>query len=189
MTKFADEVSVRTQLVTKGKAKDIMKKLMVVGALAAIAAGCVTVNKNDGGDSAIAPNVIKDTVREKYAVGSKTVSATDNLNCLFGFICWGSTATHIADLSDSGFGGVGKVKNGAYANACDAGKCDALVGAKYKVTTEDYFVFAKIKAEVTGYPVTITGAEVIPAEKTGGFCQGGVKETGKSATCGLLPFL
>jgi len=164
-----------------------MKKLMIVGALAAVAAGCVTVNKNDGGNSAIAPNVVKDTIREKYDVGKKAVTASDNLNCLFGFICWGSTATHIADLSDSGCcGGVAKVKNGAYANACDAGKCDALIGTKYTVTKDDYFVFAKIKAEVTGYPVTITGAEVIPAEKTQGFCQGGVEKTGKPAC--RLPF-
>jgi len=148
-----------------------MKKLMIVGALAAIATGCVTVNKNDGGDSAIAPNVAKDTIREKYEVGKKTVSVSDNLNCLFGFICWGSTATHIADLSDSGcFGGIAKVKNGAYANACDAGKCDSLVGTKYTITKEDYYVFAKYKAEVTGYPVTISGAEVIPNEKGCGAC-------------------
>jgi len=162
-----------------------MKKLMMVGTLAAIACGCVTVNKNDGGDSAIAPNVIKDTIREKYDVGKKTVTASDKINCLFGFICWGSTATHIADLSDAGFGGVGKAKNGAYANACDAGKCDAIVGTKYTVTTDDYFVFKKINAEVTGYPVKISGAEVVPAEKTQGFCQGKVLETGKPAGFGF----
>jgi len=160
-----------------------MKKLMVVGALAAIAAGCVTVNKNDGGDSAIAPNIAKDMIREKYDVGKTAISATDNINCLFGWICWGSTATHIADLSDSGFGGVGKAKNGAYANACDAGKCDSLAGAKYTITTDDYFVFKKIKAEVKGYPVTLTGVEVIPNEKG---C--GAEQLAKPKKCGLLPF-
>ena len=54
-----------------------------------------------------------------------------------------------------------KAKNGAYANACDAGKCDQLVGTRYKITTEDYFVYAKCKAEVTGYPAKVTGVEVV----------------------------
>jgi len=163
-----------------------MKKLMTIGMLAAIATGCVTVNKNDGGDSAIAPNVIKDTIHEKYTVGKSTVTASDKINCLFGFICWGSTATHVADLSDaSGFSGTAKVKNGAYANACDAGKCDAIVGTRYTIKADDYFVFKTINAEVTGYPVNIVGAEVIPAEKTQGFCQGAVEKTGKSSAFGL----
>ena len=54
-----------------------------------------------------------------------------------------------------------KAKNGAYANACDAAKCDQLVGTRYKVTTEDYFVYAKCKAEVTGYPAKVVGVEAI----------------------------
>ena len=54
-----------------------------------------------------------------------------------------------------------KTGNGAYANACDAAKCDQLVGTRYKVTTEDYFVYAKCKAEVTGYPAKIVGVEAI----------------------------
>ena len=32
---------------------------------------------------------------------------------------------------------------------------------KYKVTTEDYFVFKKVKAEITGYPATLSGVELI----------------------------
>ena len=56
---------------------------------------------------------------------------------------------------------VAKAKNGAYANACDAAKCDQVVGARYKVTTEDYFVFKKINAEITGYPASLTGVELI----------------------------
>jgi len=142
-----------------------MKKLIIGAALAAVATGCVTVNKNDGGNANIRPSVVKDKVREKYTVGQAAVSATDNINCLFGIICWGSTATHIADCADAGtFCGIGKAKNGAYANACDAAKCDAIVGAKYKVTTDDYLVFKKIKAEISGYPATMSGVEIIPAD-------------------------
>ena len=54
-----------------------------------------------------------------------------------------------------------KAKNGAYANACDAAKCDQLVATRYTVTVEDYFVYAKCKAEVTGYPAKVEGVEVL----------------------------
>ena len=43
-------------------------------------------------------------------------------------------------------------KNGAYANAREAGKCDRLVATRYKVTTKDYFVYAQCQAEVKGFP-------------------------------------
>ena len=163
-----------------------MNKLMTVAMIAAVACGCVSIHKNDGGDNKISPNVIKDTIHEKYTVGKDAVAAQDQINCLFGFICWGSTATHVADVSDSGIGGAGKAKNGAYANACDAAKCDAIVGTKYTVTTfDDYFVFKRIKAEISGYPVTLTGAEVIPADKTQGFCQGAAQPACKAGRIGL----
>ena len=141
-----------------------MKKLMMAAAVAAVACGCVSVNQNDGGNACRKPCIAKDIVHEKFTVANKTVSAQDQVNCLFNFITWGSSATHIADAVCApafDFGGVAKAKNGAYANACDAAKCDQVVGAKYKVTTEDYFVFKKVKAEITGYPATLTGVEVI----------------------------
>ena len=149
-----------------------MKKLIVGAAVAAIACGCVSVNQNDGGNACRRPCIAKDIVHEKFTVGQKTVSAEDNINCLFGWICWGSSATHLADVVCDGGAqkpllgifdnkGIKQAKNGAYANACDAAKCDQVVGAKYKVTTKDYFVFKQIKAEITGYPATLTGVELI----------------------------
>ena len=141
-----------------------MKKIMICAVITAIAGGCISVNQNDGGNACRKPCIAKDIVHEKFTVSDKTVSAQDQLNCLFGFICWGSTATHFADAvcgQGSFVNAVGKAKNGAYANACDAANCDQVVGAKYKVTTEDYFVFKKIKAEITGYPVTLSGVELI----------------------------
>lgn len=141
-----------------------MKKTMLCAVIAAIAGGCISVNQNDGGNACRKPCIAKDIVHEKFTMSDKTVSAQDQLNCLFGFICWGSTATHFADAvccQGPFVNAVGKVKNGAYANACDAAKCDQIVGAKYKVTTEDYFVFKKLKAEITGYPVSLSGVELI----------------------------
>lgn len=153
-----------------------MKKLIMTAALAAVACGCVTVNKNDGGESDLRMKICKDVIREKVTVGDKQVSATDNIHCLFGFICWGSSASHDADLAEGSedsaklFGLMAaplspmqKVKNGAYANACDAAKCDQIVGTRYKVTAEDYYVYKKYKAEITGYPAKVDGVEVVPA--------------------------
>ena len=45
-------------------------------------------------------------------------------------------------------------------NACEANKADALLGAKYKIDTEDYFVFKKVKCTATGYPGVINGVKV-----------------------------
>ena len=146
-----------------------MKKLMIGAAIAAIACGCVSVNQNDGGNACRKPCIAKDIVHEKFTVAKNTVSAQDQLNCLFGFITWGSTATHTADVVCCEEKPLlpflvplsAKVKNGAYANACDAAKCDQIVGAKYKVTTKDYFVFKIATAEITGYPASLTGVELI----------------------------
>lgn len=144
-----------------------MKQLIIGAAIAAIACGCISVNQNDGGSACRVPNIARDIVHEKFSVGQDTVSAQDEVNCLFGFITWGSTATHVADAVCTGSKllyfptGTDKAKNGAYANACDIANCDQIVGAKYKVTTEDFFVFKKIRAEVTGYPAKLSGVEVI----------------------------
>ena len=145
-----------------------MKKLMLGCAMVAVACGCTTVNQNDGGNACRRPALAKDIVHEKFNVSNTAVSAQDKLNCLFGFIYWGSSATHIADAVCTGGSalsffpcGADKAKNGAYANACDAAKCDQIVGAKYKVTTEDYFVFKRYTAEIKGFPATLTGVELI----------------------------
>ena len=160
----------------KGKyeRKSIMKKLIIAVMIAAIGCGCITVNKNDGGESDLKMRICKDVIHEKVSVGDKQVSAKDNLHCLFGLICWGSTASHDADLAEGSedsaklFGFMAaplspmqKAKNGAYANACDAAKCDQLVATRYKVTAEDYYVYTKYTAEVTGYPAKVDGVEVV----------------------------
>lgn len=144
-----------------------MNKMVMVAALAVASTmvGCTTVNKNDGGNSCLRPQVIKDGMQIKYDVGEQKVSGTDQVNCLFGFICWGSTASHVCDQCEGTFFGKDIVKNGAYANACDAGNCDQIVAARYKITTDDYFVFKKIKAEVSGFPATAKSVKVVDALK------------------------
>ncbi len=144
-----------------------MKKLILTASIAAILTGCVAVRQNDGGESNVRPYIVKDKVHEKYEVGKEKVKATDSVNCLLFFIRWGSKAKHIADITDAnGATLIGRAKNGAYAIACDEANCDALVGTKYKVTARNYFfIFQRATAELTGYPATLTGVEVMPADE------------------------
>ncbi len=144
-----------------------MKKLVLAASVAAVLTGCVAVRQNDGGESNVRPYIVKDKVHEKYEVGKEKVKATDSINCLLFFIRWGSKAKHIADMTDSN-GGIliRRAKNGAYAIACDEANCDALVGTKYKITARNYFfIFQRVTAELTGYPATLTGVEVMPADE------------------------
>lgn len=153
------------------KKGNTMKKLLTIALVAAVASGCISVKKNDGGESNLRPRICKDCIHETYAVGDKTVSATESLQCLFGFITWGASASHIADQAEfSGFGAMAKAKNGAYAKACEAAKCDQIAGARYTITRENYFVYAKIKCEITGYPVTMTGVKVVTPPCCKGVC-------------------
>ena len=147
-----------------------MKKLMMTAAVAAIACGCITNHKNDGGDACLKPAIVKDIVHEKYAVEKNPVTAAESINYIqfgpFSFT-WGGTATHIADrapIGDVRFTGPTpqqKAQNGAFANACDQAKCDSIVGARYKYTHEDYLIYGKVTCEATGYPSKLTGVELI----------------------------
>ena len=151
-----------------------MKKLIMTAALAAVACGCTTVKQNDGGESDLRVKVCKDIVHEKLSVENQKVSAKDQLHCVLGLISWGSSATHISALTDDiAPTPTARVKNGAYANACDAAKCDQIVATRYKVTKKDYVVYAKYDAEITGYPAKVTGVEVLTppcVKKANGCC-------------------
>ena len=144
-----------------------MKQILMGVGIATILMGCVVVRQNDGGESNRRPYIVKDKVHEKYEVAKEKVSSSDSINCLLFFIRWGSNAKHIADCSDATTGTlIGRAKNGAYAIACDDAGCDALIGTKYKVTEKNYFfVFRRVTAELSGFPVKLTGAEIIPADR------------------------
>lgn len=169
-----------------------MKKLMLVAGAAAVLTGCVAVRQNDGGESNVRPYIVKDKVYEKYAVGKEKVTSSDSVNCLLFFTRWGSDAEHIADLADANRGTlVGRAKNGAYAIACDAAGCDALVGTKYKITAKNYFgIFQRVTADLSGYPATLTGVDVMPADQnTPILCNGAMSRDNGAARNGLPVFL
>ena len=114
-----------------------MKKLMMAAALAALACGCVTVNKNDGGDACLKPKICKDCVHEKYTVAQQPVTAKSTAIGICGlFVIGDPEVTHFSDQTCDRFlfGSAGAAKNGAYSKACDAAKCDSIVGARYTLT-------------------------------------------------------
>ena len=158
------------------------KCLLAMTAVAAICAtGCISVHKNDGGESDLRTCRVKDRVYEKFEVSDKTVSATETMNCVLGLIRWGQTASHIADQAEfSGFGPVAAVKNGAYAKACEAAGCDQIAAARYTLTKEDYFVFAKYVSFGTsaGMNVAVGMYSWLQLDRIGQsytmFCAGGV---------------
>ena len=106
-------------------------------------------------------------MHEKYTVAQQPVTAKCTVIGICGLFTIGDPeVTHISDQAPCErvpFGAMPKAKNGAYSKACDAAKCDSIVGARYTVTTQDYFVYETVTAEITGYPAKMTGVELISA--------------------------
>ena len=144
-----------------------MKKLMIGIGLMAVFAGCkTTVYKNDGGDADLRPTIVRDIAYEKYDVKSTVVESVDNrigiLPGFFGGITVGGVAEHLADNVDQGFSvrkTIRIAKNGAYAAACEQAKCDSLVGTRYDVQYNNYFLWDTATVTVKGYPTKLTGVE------------------------------
>ncbi len=156
-----------------------MKKCIMAAVVAAAACGCVTNIKNDGGDACLHPDVVKDIVHEKYDVGTVPVTGTEGISYIkLGFftIKWGGSATHIADrapIGNVGFFGPRPEQlamNGAYANACEQANCDSIVGSRYKITDDNYFVYGKVTCEASGYPAKLKGVELIENKSASSAC-------------------
>ncbi len=152
-----------------------MKKLMFVAAVAALA-GCVTVNKNDGGNEIVQPEIFsKDAVQLSYELNQAPVTATENLQWInLGFISfsWGGTADHWADCAPTGlklpFVGpslTDVAKNGAYAKACAASGADSVVATRYSIESTSYVVYGTVKADIKGLPAKISKVELVDVDK------------------------
>ena len=144
-----------------------MKRLIVTMALAAAAAGCVTNYRNDGGDSDLKPEIVRDVVYEKYDISEKAVTATEQN---IGIFPWfdkdvfnvGGMAKHLADnVEKMGYAqeSIMRAKNGAYALACEQTGCDSIVGTRYDVVYKWYLLWNEATVTVTGYPAKLTGVE------------------------------
>ena len=151
-----------------------MKKLMFGTMLAVVSAGCVSNFKNDGGDADLRPAIVRDIAYEKYTIAEKTITSVDQRFGLlfpFGWITgepfvFGGIAGHFADNVDQGWSPyrtARMAKNGAYAAACEAAKCDSIVGTRYDVVYKNYIFWDEATVTVTGHPAKFTGVEYRPA--------------------------
>ena len=139
-----------------------MKKIMIGVALAALAAGCKSTYKNDGGDADLRPTVVRDIAYEKYDVKSTPVESTDRRIAILGLFVIGDTPDHYADNAPKGWFDnklVAASKNAVYANACKAANCDSLVGTRYEIEYANNFLWHEVTVKVTGYPARLTGVE------------------------------
>ena len=152
-----------------------MKKLMLV-AVAAVLAGCVSVNKNDGGNEIVHPDIFtRDAVQLSYELNQTPVAGTETLHWInLGFIAfsWGGTADHWSDFAPVGvklpfFGPsiVDVAKNGAYAKACTASGCDSVVATRYSIKNTSYFVYGRIQADIKGLPAKISKVAIADVDK------------------------
>ena len=143
-----------------------MKKLMIV-AMAAALCGCIVVHKNDGGESNLAVNVVKDAVHEKLSVGDERVEGECTVRSILGFITWGDEK-HAADQSEfDGYGALARAKHGAYADACEKADCDQIAATRYTVTAFHAFLYVSANAKVSGYPVKVESVEIVPPPTCG----------------------
>ena len=139
-----------------------MKKLIMAIGLVALAAGCKSVYKNDGGDADLRPTIVRDVAYEKYDISSNPVESIDNRVMVLRFFTLGGIAQHYADNAPGGYFDktvVAAAKNGAYAAACEAAKCDTLVGTRYIIDYKNFFLWEEATVKVVGYPAKLTGIE------------------------------
>ena len=150
----------------------------------AVITGCTHVNSSDGGNMTIYPDVMgpTDSYRPIYKVDTtKRVTGEASINVLFGIFTWGAdselfgpwTAAASADnaeIYDWGFfnfllpiipNSKRLSSKAAFYDACKKNNCDSIVAARYEVTKKSYIVFSKCKAEVKGFPATLSKVEVV----------------------------
>ena len=149
-----------------------MKKLMTVALLGALATGCITNFKNDGGDANLRPTIVRDIAYEKYDISDKTVTFTEQKVGILPFgimnlFTVGGVAKHLADDVDNSVylqETIRLAKNGVFAGACERAGCDTLVGTRYEIVYKWYYLWNEASVTVTGYPAKLTGVEFRPAE-------------------------
>lgn len=136
-----------------------MKKVCMfalAGVVSVLFSGCFSTHTND---------LAKDTtvnLKADYEMviktGDKKVSGSASQNVLFNFISWGDSkfADRAFCSDNAGFSlfpnPITLVKQAATYNACQAAKCDMLIGAKYTVEVKDFVVFKQVSCTATGYP-------------------------------------
>lgn len=154
--------------------KRILGAVAVAGLIASV--GCTSINSSDAGSMTVYPKTVgpTDNYRPIYSVDqTKRVSGDAKVNVLFGIFTWGDDSAFADNAnifhSTGFFGWVANIlpnakqrsAQAAFYKACKNAKCDAVVAARYEITTEDYFFFKKCSVEIKGYPAVQTGLETV----------------------------
>lgn len=132
--------------------------------------GCTTSAVTKGGTYANLPDPTPDEYRIHWENEKNPIETTATVcGGLFGF-CGASDEAPwmLRDQEAFNFFGMrvytteSKARNAALYKACQQAKCDALIGAMYEVTTDDYLgYFTKSTCKVKGWPARITGIEKV----------------------------
>jgi hypothetical protein len=151
--------------------KKIAMCLIAVAACGIALTGCKTTYTNDAAydsKSVMVPAAYQLKIEHKdtKVEGSATVHSVLN------WFCWG-----VSDYADrTSIGGasgevsplfnilpdpIGMAKKGAVYNACKASGSDLLIGTKYEIVENWYFVYSQINCKVSGYPGFEKGVEKV----------------------------
>lgn len=138
--------------------------LILAGAALALTTGCISTSTNDGA-KVVDVDIEPKSYIANLDVGDVPEEGKATVNCLFGFITWG-TRGYADDDSVSTTSGINIFKGGATLakqaavfEACEAAEADYLLGTTYRFETEDYLIFKTIKCTATGYPAVVTGVK------------------------------
>ena len=143
-----------------------MKKLVAITALAAVFAGCTSVEITREGSYNDAQLKMRDCSDNPYHIdwdiAHERVYGTGGSSCLFWFFSLSDGHAYAAP----GFtfdAGVSAAKDAATYDAVEKAKCDALLGCMYRTTKTSKWlgIYKEVKAEVKGFPANVKSIELI----------------------------
>ena len=143
-----------------------MKKLVAITTLAAVFAGCTSVEITREGSYNDAQLKMRDCSDNPYHIdwdiAHERVYGTGCSSCWFWFFSSSDGRAYAAP----GFtfdAGVSAAKDAATYDAVEKAKCDALLGCMYRTTKTSKWlgIYKEIKAEVKGFPANVKSIELI----------------------------
>lgn len=143
-----------------------MKKLMFAAVLAAVGAGCTSVQVTREGGYNDAQLKMEDSSSAPYHidwdVSKQRVNAEGVSTCWF----WFFSSSDGMNYAAPGFtfdSGVAAAKNSATYHAVENAKSDALLGCMYRITKTSKWlgIYKETKAEVKGFPAKVKSIDLV----------------------------
>ena len=143
-----------------------MKKLTFVAAVAALVAGCTSVEVTREGSYNDAQLKMRDCSDNPYHIDwdveHQRVEGSGSSTCWF----WIFSSTDGRRYAAPGFtfdSGVSAAKDAATFDAVEKAKCDALLGCMYRTTKTSKWlgIYKETKSDVKGFPANVKSIELI----------------------------